>query len=377
MVGQREIAVNIARLNDYMDRNDLASLVIRSGKNFTYLAGFSCPGTLSRHLDHTDSPREVLLIWPRSGEPTLILDESTSAVAARDGWIKNIVGYKGYSENPYSRAADILSELGLAQSRIGAEKRYLSAARWEELQALLPRTKIVDCWRIMAEVRWIKTPAEVEILKKGADILDEAYLEVFPTVRPGQTEAQVHARIVEACIRHGAQWAHGMLQSSRNPVPSYGGESELAFKAGDIIRNDYVAYYLGYPGGHLSRTAVIGKPTDEQLRTYKIRSGIYRSTVEQCRVGARAGDIYQYAADAIAKYNAKPIPLVGHSVGPWMHQQEPYIIEGADERLEAGMVIAMEPHFGPWQLQDLYLITEDGPKLLSNRFSTQEMFVIA
>jgi Xaa-Pro aminopeptidase len=117
--------------------------------------------------------------------------------------------------------ADILSGLGLAQSRIGAEKRYLSAARWEEMQALLPKAKIIDCWQMMAEVRWIKTPAEVDILKKGADIMDEAYLEVFPTVRPGQTEAEVHARIVEACIRHGAQWAHGMLQSSRNPVPSF------------------------------------------------------------------------------------------------------------------------------------------------------------
>jgi Xaa-Pro aminopeptidase len=377
MTGKREIAANVVRLNAYMDRHDLAALVIRSGKNFTYLAGFSCPGTLSRHLDHTDSPREVLLVWPRSGEPTLILDESTAKLAVRDGWVRRIEEYKGYWENPYARMADILGGLGLARSRIGAEKQYLSAARWEEMHALLPGAEIVDCWRMMAEVRWIKTAAEVEIFKKGADILDEAFLEVFPTVRAGETEAQVHARIVEACIRHGAQWAHGMLNSSRNPVPSYGGESDLAFQAGDVLRNDYVSYYLGYPG-HQSRTVILGKPSDEQLRTYKIRQGIYRSSVEQCLVGARAGDIYRFAADAILShgYNAKPIPLVGHGVGTWMHQQEPYIIEGSDEVLEAGMVIAMEPHFGPWQLQDLYLITEDGPKLLSDRFNTDEIFVI-
>jgi Xaa-Pro aminopeptidase len=377
MTGRREIAANVPRLNDYMDRHDLAAIVIRSGKNFTYLAGFSCPGTLARHLDHPDSPREILLIWPRSGDPMLVLDQSTAPVATRDSWLRNIEVYKGYTENPYTRMADILRTLGLAQSRIGFEKRYLSAARWGEVQTLLPRAELVDCWRMMAEVRWIKTPAEVAILKKGADILDEAYLEVFPTVRAGETEAQVHARIVEACIRHGAQWAHGMLNSSRNPVPSYGGESDLAFEAGDVIRNDYVSYYLGYPG-HQSRTVVLGKPTADQLRTYTIRRKIYRSTVERCRVGARAGDIYQYAADAILRhgYDAKPIALVGHGVGTWMHQQEPYIIEGSDEVLEAGMVIAMEPHFGPWQIQDLYLITQDGPKLLSDRFSTEEMFVV-
>jgi Xaa-Pro aminopeptidase len=71
MTAKREIAANVDRLNAYMDRNDLAARVIRSGKNFTYLAGFACPGTLSRHLDHTDSPGEVLLVWPRSGEPIL------------------------------------------------------------------------------------------------------------------------------------------------------------------------------------------------------------------------------------------------------------------------------------------------------------------
>jgi Xaa-Pro aminopeptidase len=184
----------------------------------------------------------------------------------------------------------------------------------------------------------------------------------------------VHARIVEACIRRGAMWAHGMLTSNRNPVPSYGGESDLAFERGDIIRNDYVSYYLGYPG-HQSRTVVVGKPSDEQVRTYKVRRGIYLSTVEQCRVGARAGDIYQHAADALAREGGKPIPLVGHSVGTWMHQQEPYIIEGADEVLEAGMVLAIEPFFGDWQLQDLYLITEDEPKLLSDRFKTDQMLV--
>jgi Xaa-Pro aminopeptidase len=375
MMAKREIAPNVDRLNAYMDRNDLAALVIRSGKNFTYLAGFACPGTLSRHLDHTDSPREVLMVWPRSGEPILILDEATAGIAARDGWVRKIEHYRGYRENPYARMAEILRDLSLAQSRIGAEKRYLSAARWEEMQLLLPKVTLVDCWRMMSEVRWIKTPAEVAILKKGADILDEAYLEVFPSVRAGQTEAEVHARIVEACIRRGAMWAHGMLTSSRNPVPSYGGESKLAFERGDIIRNDYVSYYLGYPG-HQSRTVVLGKPSGEQVRTYKVRRGIYLSTVELCRVGARAGDIYQHAADALAREGGKPIPLVGHSVGTWMHQQEPYIIEGAEEVLEAGMVLAMEPFFGDWQLQDLYLITEDGPKLLSDLFKTDQMLVV-
>ena len=71
---QREIIANIDRLNQHLDQAGCSALVLRSGKNFTYLAGFAYPGTLARHLDFPDSPREVLLVWPRRGEPVMILN---------------------------------------------------------------------------------------------------------------------------------------------------------------------------------------------------------------------------------------------------------------------------------------------------------------
>ena len=112
----------------------------------------------------------------------------------------------------------------------------------------------MDCTELMDRVRWVKTPAEVRLLEEGADILDEAYLEVFPAVRPGDTERDIHSRLVKACIRRGAGWVHGILNSSRNTL-AYGGEGDMVFQQGDIIRNDYVSYYQGYPG-HQSRTVL-------------------------------------------------------------------------------------------------------------------------
>jgi hypothetical protein len=40
------------------------------------------------------------------------------------------------------------------------------------------------------------------------------------------------------------------------------------------------------------------------------------------------------------------------------------------------MVLALEPHVGYWHIQDMILVTQAGPQLLSDRFSTDEMFVI-
>ena len=371
----RGIIANVARLNDFMDDAGCAALVLRSGKSFTYLAGFAYPGTLARHLDFPDSPREVLLVWPRRGKPVQVLNHYAVPLARRDGWLDEDEVYDDYAESPYQKAAEVLKRLGLDGESIGMEKTYVSASRWEEMGGHLPNARLFDCTRLMAQVRWIKTPGEVALLEEAADILDEAYLEVFSSVRAGQSEREVHARIVESCIRRGCGWAHGILNSSRNTV-TYGGEGDTVFQQGDIIRNDYVAFYQGYPG-HQSRTVVVGKPSDEQVKTYRMMRDIYRATIDRCQVGARASDVHHFAQSKFreAGYNDR-VSLAGHGVGPWWHQQEPYIVPTCHDELEEGMVLAMEPHVAYWHLQDMILLTKDGPRLLSKRFNTDEMLVV-
>jgi Xaa-Pro aminopeptidase len=372
---QREMIANVPRLHEHMDRDGCAALVVRSGKNVTYLAGFAYPGTLARHLDFPDSPREVLLVWPRHDEPVLIVNHYAAPLARRDSWLRRLEIYDDYAESPYTRMAEVLTQLGLDRETVGFEETYLSAARWEEIRGLLPEVRMVDCTAMMARVRWIKTPGEIARFKEAADLLDEAYLEVFPTVVAGETERDVHSRLVASCIRRGAQWAHGILNSSRNTV-AYGGEGDTAFQPGDIIRNDYVAYYRGYPG-HQSRTVILGRPSEEQKHTYGIMRDIYRRTIEQCRVGVPASAIHAFAAEQFRHHGySDRVSLVGHGVGPWWHQQEPYLVSTCQQPLEDGMVLALEPHVGHWHLQDLIVVTKDGPQLLSDRFNTDDMFVI-
>ena len=369
-----KIIANVDRLHRLMDDEGLSAVVARSGKNFTYLAGFAYPGTLARHLEFPDSPREVLLVWPRNGEPVMVLNSYAAPLARRDSWLEKIEIYDDYAESPYERAAQALRDLGLAGETIGVEKSYVNANRWEEILGLLPEARVVDSTDLMDRVRWIKTTEEVKALEAGARLLDEAYLEVLPTVRPGDTERLVHSRIIESCLRRGANWAHGILNSSRNAV-AYGGESDMAFQAGDIIRNDYVSYLNGYPG-HQSRTVVVGPPTDDQKNTYRVTRDIYRATIDRCRPGAKASDIYHFANDSFHRAGFQGnVSLAGHGVGAWWHQQEPYMVPSSDQVLEKGMVVALEPHIGYWHLQDMVLVTDDGPRLLSPLINTDEMLV--
>lgn len=373
---EREVSANIERLNNLMDQYGLAALVVRSGMNFTYLSGVVYPGTLARLQDLTDSERGVLLLWPREGEPVIIANSIAAALARRDSWVDRVELHKGYVESPYSKLCEIIREYDLDRARVGFEKNYVSAQHWEAVQSTLPNMKMIDCVVMMDQVRWIKTPAEIKLIKRGADLLDDVFLTVFPQVRVGHTERHVHGLMIHECLKHGAGWAHGILNSSANTV-AYGGEGDTVFREGDVIRTDYVAFWDGYPG-HQSRNLIFGKPSPQQELEYNGNREIYLGTIERCVPGARVGDIYDYVMQAFEKRGwAYKSLLVGHSVGPWWHQQEPILCRGSDILLEEGMVLALEPHLDHWHLQDIIVVRERGPELLSDKFSTAKPFIAA
>jgi len=73
----RKVIANIPRLNQYMDANGLEAIAVRSGVNFTCLAGMALPGTLARHLDLANTVRGFMLLWPRKGEPVIVRSQMT------------------------------------------------------------------------------------------------------------------------------------------------------------------------------------------------------------------------------------------------------------------------------------------------------------
>jgi Xaa-Pro aminopeptidase len=371
----RRVIANIERLNAYMDHSGLAAVAVRSGVNFTYLSGMAMPGTLARHLDIASTVRGFMVLWLRHGEPIIILDAFAEKLARRESWIQRVEVYQAYVGSLYARVAELIAESGLAKARIGFEQDGLSKLHWDQIQRALPGLKMVNCSRLMDEVRWIKTPEEVAQQKQAADLLDDVLAEVFPTIRDGETEREVHARMVAACMGKGAAYVHGILNSSSNDV-MYGGESDIAFRKGDFVRNDYVAYFNGCPG-HQSRLAILGPPSPQQLRDYHMTLEIHRNTIDRCRSGVTAGEIYAFV---VAEFKKRGIDytasLVGHGMGPWFHQQEPVLRNNSEIVLEKGMILAVEPQRLHWHLQDLILVRDGPPQFLSDKFLTDQPFVI-
>ena len=102
-----------------MVARELSAVVIRSGKNFAYLSGVVFPGTLARHLDLTDSPRDVYLVWPLEGEPIIVTSPLGKPVIERDSWISQIEVVEDYAESPLVKLVNVIKELGLETEKIG------------------------------------------------------------------------------------------------------------------------------------------------------------------------------------------------------------------------------------------------------------------
>jgi Xaa-Pro dipeptidase len=367
-----------ARLAGVFDEHALDALVVRSGQNVAYLSGLRFPGTLGRLQDFVHNPRGSVVVQFRGGAATLVVSGIAASVARQHTWLEDLREFTEYIDDPYVLAAAALKERGLGRGRIGVERRMMTLVQWETLTAAVPQAELLDCSDAMQRLRNVKTPAEVSILKRGADVQDEAYLEVLATAQDGVTERELHARMLRALIERGAESAHGILQSSRNPVTVYGGESDVPVKQGDLLRTDYVSYLDGY-AANLSRMAVMGRPTAEQEERYAVLLDIHREMIGGVlRPGARACDVHDHYRGRCAAAGLEPVnSLVGHSTGVWWHQEEPMLVPSEPQPLEPGMVVCLEPVLeGFWHLQDEVVITEDGCELLSDVFDTDAMFTM-
>ncbi len=365
--------INLKRLDAAMEAHGLDALVARAGLNFTYLAGFAYPGTLARHVDLADSPRAVFVVWPRKGEPRIVLNAIARDLAARDSWIEKFDVYEGYVEAPVARLATTLKDMGLADAKVGFELNYINAVDWSALRQALPGMDISDSAALMDFVRAVKTEGEIERLRIGADILDDAFAACFPLVKPGMRERDLHGALCNHCLAGGAEFVHGILNSGRNTV-SYGGESDFAFERGDAIRTDYVCYVKAYPG-HQSRCAIVGRASAKQKQEYAVARDVYLDSCRQLVPGRTAGVVYDYVVKRFARESLDYHHMIaGHSVGAWWHQQEPVISRGNPGVLEEGMVIAMEPHLGHWHIQDMWVVRANGPELISAKMSTEHLF---
>ncbi len=355
---------------------DLALAI--SGENFTYI-------TDTLLLSHEIIPERLcLVIVPSSGDPIPFVCLHESLQTHRDSWITDIRTYVEFEEEPIPALATLLRELGYAEACIGIEKRFLAVGYAEQLAAALPRATInaADC--VFDRARAVKSACEIDILKKAARSTETAILGAFQAARPGDTEKRVADDLTRRLLEAGAtsRWivlAAGANTSVNHPYPS---DKELT--PGEIMRVDVGGVFEGYQSD-VARTAAIGSASDEQRTLYKRLREIERETIAAGKPGSRACDLHETCRRA---YEKQGLTLsgnsighaIGHSLGLGLHEH-PILRAGDTSELKPGMLFNVEPAAKDSQgflyhIEDLFLVTENGPEILTTVMDTEELFVI-
>jgi methionyl aminopeptidase len=213
----------------------------------------------------------------------------------------------------------------------------------------------------------IKSPQELDIMRRASRIVAEILDEVCALVKPGVTTDQLDALAEELTRAKGARPAFKGYKPGAVVFPKslcvaineeivHGIPSGRRLKAGDIVGLDFGVEYQGYFGDS-ARTLAVGDVPERVVRLLQVTRDALYAGIEQARAGNRIGDISRAVQDVAERAGYSVVrDFAGHGIGRRLHEEPQvpnYFRPGMpNPRLREGMVLAIEP-----------MVNEGGPGL--------------
>ena len=276
--------------------------------------------------------------------------------------------------SPRDSLDDARSETGLFDGR-RARSHYndqLSADlyRIEKLRQRYPQMEFRDLTPVVDEMRAIKTPAEIEALRRNGKLSAEAVRQAMLATRPGVIEYEIEAAAMSVVLKGGARGAAyaPIVGSGPNSCILHYDRNSRRVEPGDVVLMDFGAD-LDHLAMDISRTwPASGRFSDDQRETYRTVLEVQKACIEAFKPGATAEDVRDHVAAALKAKGIDPRGLqggFGHGVGLSVHDVP---LGGV---LKVGMVFAIEPGlydekkgFGV-RIEDTVLITKTGCEVLT------------
>jgi len=217
-----------------------------------------------------------------------------------------------------------------------------------------------------------KSPDEVEAIERAIAVQSAAMDAVLGDLRLGMTEGQVAARLIYEMRIRGAEGEafEPIVASGPNASVIHHVPGEHPVGAG-VLLIDWGARVDGLCSD-LTRTFFLGEPDEEMRRIYSVVAEAERAAIDACQVGVATGEIDAAAREIIAAagWGERFAHSVGHGLGRDVHERPFLGREGEHISLEPGMVVTIEPGIyipgvGGVRIEDDILVTEDGPRVLS------------
>lgn len=264
-------------------------------------------------------------------------------------------------------------------SDISRESRFV-----EMLRQSYPKCEIVDVSKITAEMRKVKSPAEIELLQNAVDVSLEGHREIARAIKPGAYEYQAQAALEAAFTRLGSERPGypSIIGSGFNGTILHYNENRKRIEAGELVVVDAAAEYSYYTADITRTYPASGKFTPRQREVYQLVLAAQRAAEKAYVPGKSSMADLQRAARDVMKASALRdkqgnalekyfIHGLGHWIGMDVHDVGNYGV------LPAGSVITIEPGiylpdegFGV-RIEDDYLVTEKGLVKMSAKLPSE------
>jgi Xaa-Pro aminopeptidase len=339
------------------------ALLITPGADLRYLVGY----------DAKPLERLTCLVVPATGEPVLVVPRLEQAAAQASGAaeVVEVVTHEE-TDDAFDLTVSLLRDaLGGPPATVGLADR-MWAEQVLRLRARLPEAEQVTAGSVLRPLRLVKSPDEVDALRRAAQAIDAVHERMGEWLRPGRTEREVGRDIADAIIAAGHSTVNFIIVGSGpNGASPHHDTSERVIEPGDPVVVDIGGTM---PDGYCSdctRTYVAGgEPDPEFARYYALLLDAQKRSCDVVRPGVTAQEVDAAARDAIAAagYGERFIHRTGHGIGLEEHE-EPYIVAGNDVSLEPGMCFSIEPgiylagRHGA-RIEDIVAVTAEGVERL-------------
>jgi Xaa-Pro aminopeptidase len=343
----------LARVQQAMAVRDVDVVMLSVGHDLPYLTGYHA----------MPLERLTMLVVPREGIATLVIPRLEEPRVAPHPTV--------FTTAPWNETDDPISLT--ARLAKGARRVAIGDQLWARfLVELLPHMAGVDWIRavdVVGPLRRVKTAAEIAALQRAGAAADRVAAQLHAGDIPliGRTEAQVSADISQRLLDEGHDVVNfAIVAAGENAASPHHHPGDRVIRAGEIVLCDFGGTMADYCSD-ITRCVYLGQPSPDVRDAYAVLKEAQAASVASAVVGVTCESVDAAARDIIAAagYGDYFVHRTGHGIGMEAHE-DPYIVSGNTELLEAGHAFSIEPgiyipgKFG-MRLEDIVVATGSGP----------------
>ena len=243
------------------------------------------------------------------------------------------------------------------------------------LHELHPQLALADINPLLDKLRWVKTPYEIERMRRSGRIGAEGVKAAMRGTKPGMFEYEIEAAARFVYVRMGARGDAftPIVASGPNTVTWHYQRNDRQMQAGDVVLMDYGADFDYYTSDITRTWPVSGTFTDDQLKMYRCILEARDAIIAAMKPGVTIKQLQDVAEAVYTKHGFRPQFMelgryVGHPVGLSVHDVG---ADSPDTTLVAGAVFNVEPLIEfrdrkiHMRLEDSVLVTPNGAENLT------------